>query len=242
MPTSAGYADVAADLRRRIAAGEFAAGSRLPSETEIGRVYGVSRGRARSALAQLARQSVVVSRPRDGWYVRARHETQAFDRMLSFAQWAASGGRSAGGTIVERSNGPADAREATLLRTRLGEPLQRFTRVRTLDGRVVMVERSAWAPWVASVVDAMPDDIVSTTVALAHAGILVASGSHRITAVAASREDAELLGVRRSSPLLQVSRVTTTADGRVVELGTDRYRSDAIAFEVVAGESTRTTV
>lgn len=237
-PARSGADRIAAELRARIADGRYPAGGRLPSEAALGAEHGVSRSVVRSALARLGRQGLVSSRPRGGWIVQAGHRTQGFVRMQSFTQWALDGGRVPGGLIVSRALRPADAREAQLLRIRLGEPLHRFVRVRTLDGRPVMVERSTWAPWVAEVVAALPDDAVSTTAALAEAGIHVASTNHRIEAAAASSEDAELLGVRRSSPLLQVGRTTATREDRLVELGVDRYRAGAIAFEVDAGVRT----
>ncbi|HMH57942.1 MAG TPA: GntR family transcriptional regulator [Galbitalea sp.] len=242
VPGATNYAEIVADLRRRIVNGEFAVGSRLPGEATLADQYGVTRSPVRRAMAQLARQSLVLSRPRGGWIVQASHQTQGFDRMLSFAQWAESGGRIPAGLIASREHRPADAREARLLGIRLGQPLLCFTRVRTLDGRPMMVERSAWAPWVAAAIKDVPDDVVSMTAALAEAGIRVTSGNHRIEAAAASTQDAELLGVRRSSPLLQVGRITTTREGRIVELGVDRYRTGTIAFEVNAGETTRTVV
>jgi len=241
-PGVAGYAELVADLRRRIIEGEFPVGSRLPAEATLAEEYGVTRSPVRRAMAQLARQSLVLSRPRGGWVVQALHQTQGFEKMLSFAQWAQSGGRVPGGLITSREYRPATAREALVLGIRLGKPLLRFTRVRTLDGQAVMVERSAWAPWAAPTIDNLPDDVVSTTAALADAGIRVTSGNHRIEAVTASVQDAELLGIRRSSPLLQVGRVTTARGGRIVELGVDRYRSGTIAFEVTAGETIRTVL
>jgi GntR family transcriptional regulator len=236
------YAEILADLRRRILVGEFEVGSRLPGEATLAQEYGVTRSPMRRALAQLARQSLVLSRPRGGWIVQTPHQTQGFDRMLSFAQWAESGERVPGGLVVSREYRPATAREAQLLHVRLDEPLLCFIRVRTLDGRPIMIERSAWAPWVAPTIQDLPDDAVSTTALLTASGIRVTSGNHRIEAVAASKQDAELLGVRRSSALLQVGRITTTREGRIVELGVDRYRAGTIAFEVEAGESTRTVV
>ena len=236
------YPEIATALRRRMIDGEFAVGSRLPSEASLAREYGITRSVVRRALAQLARQSLVVSRPQGGWVVQARHQTQVFDRMQTFTEWAEAGGRVPGGMISARELRPADAREAQLLSIRLGDPLLAFVRVRTLDGVVVMVERSTWAPWVTRVVDGLADDVVSTTKALADAGIRVTAGVHRIEAVPASTQDAELLGVRRASPLLQVGRITTTREGRVVELGVDRYRAGSIAFEVNAGETVRTVV
>lgn len=241
-PVSTGYPAIAALLRNRIEAGEFAVGSRMASETALAAEYGVTRSLMRRALAQLARQSLVRSSPRGGWFVQARHQAQGFDQMQSFAQWAQAGGRVPGGVVSSRERRPASAREAQLLGVRLGEPLLCMTRVRTLDGQPVMVERSVWATWVTPILDSLPDDAVSTTAALAAEGILIAVGKHRIEVAAASTLDARLLGVRRASALLQVGRVTTAADGRVVELGEDRYRAGAIAFDVEAGASTRTAV
>ena len=71
-----------------------------------------------------------------------------------------------------------------LLRLRRGDEVLRDTRVRTLDGCKVMVERSTWAPWVTEVIDGFPDDIASTTNGLAERGIEVTFGNHRIDAVA----------------------------------------------------------
>lgn len=241
-PVTTGYAAIAAQLRQRLEAGEFAVGSRMASEAALAAQYGVTRSLVRRAMAQLARQSLVRSSPRGGWFVQARHQTQGFDQLQSFAQWAQAGGRVPGGLVVSREQRPASAREAQLLGVGLGEPLLCITRVRTLDGAPVMVERSIWAPWVAPILNRLPDDAVSTTAALAAEGILIAVGTHRIEVAAASTLDAGLLGVRRASPLLQVGRVTTATDGRVVELGEDRYRAGVIAFDVNAGASTRTAV
>ncbi|MGA7204127.1 MAG: GntR family transcriptional regulator [Specibacter sp.] len=241
-PAGTGYSSIAAQLRQRIDAGEFAVGSKMPSEVSFAAEYGVTRSLVRRAMAQLARQSLVRSSPRGGWFVQARHQSQGFEQMQSFAQWAQAGGRAPGGQVTDRERRPASAREAQVFGVGLGEPLLSITRLRTLDGQPVMIERSVWAPWVASLIEALPDEAVSTTAALSDAGITVALGNHRIEVAAASKHDAELLGVRRSSPLLQVGRVTTTGDGRVIELGEDRYRAGSIAFDVNAGESTRTVV
>lgn len=234
-----GSAGLASEIRRRIVDGGLDAGSRLPSEEALATELGVTRGVVRRALAQLARQGLVSSRPRGGWVVHDPHQTQGFERMQTFSQWAESGGRTPGGRIANRELRPADARDAYVLGIRLDEPLLAFVRVRTLDGMPVMVERSTWAPWVTPVIEALPDDVVSTTTALAEEGIRVTSGIHRIEAVAASTEDAALLGVRRGSPLLQVDRTMRTREGRIVELGVDRYRAGTIAFEVNAGEGAR---
>lgn len=235
------YRELAESLRERIAAGEFAIGSSLPGEQALAAEYGVTRTVVRNALHRLEQRGLVTARRNIGWFLRAPHQVQGFDRMRSFTQWAEGRGMTAGARMVSREHGPATEREAQLLRIPVGADVLRWSRIRTLDGRVVMLERSSWAPWVAPLLEAFPDDAVSSTRALSEAGVAVVFGNHRIEAVAASSEEARLLGVRRSSPLLQVRREVFARDGRVVELGVDRYLPNTVAFEAQAAGSAEHT-
>lgn len=231
------YQELARSLSVRIVSGEFPGGLALPAEHALAEHYGVSRKTVRNALLSLEQRGVLISRRGAGWFIAAERQTQTFDELRTFSQWATSRGRPVGGLFVERTRGAATAAEAMLLRLRLGDEVLRDTRLRTLDGSKVMIERSTWAPWVATVIDGFPDDIVSTTDGLTEQGIEVTFGNHRIDAVAASKADAQLLEVRRGSPLLRVRREMFARDGRVVEAGEDRYLPGTIAFAVGAAGS-----
>jgi GntR family transcriptional regulator len=226
--------DIRGDLEKRITQGEFAVGQRLPSESALASEYRSTRPRVRTALAALARRGLVVSRANAGWFVEAGRQAQNVNQIVSFSEWAKQHGRRFGGRIVGREHGPASAREARMFGIGLGAEIARFTRVRTLDERPVMVERSAWAPWACRVIDGLPDDTSSMFGALAEAGIRAFLGDHRIEAASASasNEDALLLGVRRSGPVLQVVRSSVTSERRVIEFATDRYLPDLVAFDV----------
>jgi GntR family transcriptional regulator len=228
------YRELAEVLRERIAAGEFTRGLALPGEQALAVEYGVTRTVVRNALRWLEQRGLVTARRNIGWFIRAPHQVQGFDRMRSFTQWAEGRGMVAGARMVSREHGPATEREAQLLRIPVGADVLRWSRIRTLDDRIVMLERSSWAPWVVPLLDTVPEGAVSSTRALAEAGVAVVFGNHRIEAVAASSEEARLLGVRRSSPLLQVRREAFAKDGRVIELGVDRYLPNTITFEAQA--------
>lgn len=234
MSGGARYRELADTIRDQITSGDYSRGAALPGEQTLAAEHGVTRTVVRSALHWLEQRGLVTARRNIGWFVRAPHQVQDFDRLRSFTQWAEARGLIAGARMVSRERGPADDREAQLLRIPVGAEVLRWSRIRTLDDRVVMLERSSWAPWVAPLLEAFPDDAVSSTRALADAGVAVVFGNHRIEAVAASTEEARLLGVRRSSPLLQVRREVFAKDGRVVEFGVDRYLPNTIVFEAQA--------
>ncbi len=236
------YRKVADDLRRRILEGEFRTGEFLPSEQKLAAAHGVSRGVVRNALASLQRRGLLASRPGSGWRVHPGFATQEFAEVRSFAQWATARGMLPGGRVVHQEYAPADAADARTLRVRMDDELLRVTRVRTLDDRPVMVERTAYAPWVTPTIEALPSEAPSVTDAMALSNIATTSGTHRIDTVVASSEDAALLGVRRSTRLLRVRRVTSAADGRPIERSDDHYAPDTVAFEVHTSISARSVV
>jgi DNA-binding GntR family transcriptional regulator len=59
---------ISADLRRRLAAGEWAPGSQLPSNAELALDYGTTRRTISRVLAQLAEEGLVEVEPRWGTF------------------------------------------------------------------------------------------------------------------------------------------------------------------------------
>ncbi|MEG3630700.1 GntR family transcriptional regulator [Streptomyces poriticola] len=230
---TARHEEIAEALRRAIDREEYAVGGRLPSETELAAQYAVSRGTVRQAVASLTAEGLIGSRQGARRVVLASRRSQSFAELRSFAQWARAMGRAATGRVVEQGYRPATTEDAVRLQLPAGTGVLQVLRVRGLDGEPVLLERTVYADWISAAVESIEPDCPSVTQRLLEdTGLVFAYGEHIIDAVAAGAQDAGLLGIRRSSPLLRVRRVTTTHEGRPVEWSDDRYRSDAVSFSV----------
>lgn len=230
---TARHEEIADELRRAIDHEEYTVGSLLPAETDLAARYGVSRGTVRQAVAALTAEGLIGSRQGARRVVLASRRSQSFAELRSFAQWAHAMGREATGHVVVQEYRPATKEDAVRLQLPSGTPVLHVLRVRGLDGEPVLVERTVYADWISPAVEAIEPDCPSVTQRLYDdTGLVFAYGEHVIDAVAAGAQDAELLGIRRTSPLLRVRRVTTTREGRPVEWSDDRYRSDAVSFSV----------
>ncbi|QJT00448.1 GntR family transcriptional regulator [Streptomyces asoensis] len=230
---AARHEEIADALRRAIDREEYAVGARLPAETDLATRYGVSRGTVRQAVAALTAEGLIGSRQGARRVVLASRRSQSFAELRSFAQWARAMGREATGRVVSQEYRPAAAEDAVRLQLRDGTPVLHVLRLRGLDGEPVLLERTVYADWISPAVESIEPDCPSVTQRLLDdTGLVFAYGEHVIDAVAAGAQDAELLAVRRTSPLLRVRRVTTTREGRPVEWSDDRYRSDAVSFSV----------
>jgi GntR family transcriptional regulator len=227
------HEEIAEELRRAIDREDYAVGSLLPAETELAARYGVSRGTVRQAVAALTAEGLIGSRQGARRVVLAGRRSQSFAELRSFAQWARAMGREATGHVVASEHRPATAEDSVRLQLGAGTRVLHVLRIRGLDGEPVLLERTVYADWIAPAVERIEPECPSVTQRLLEdEGLVFAYGEHMIDAVAAGARDAELLGVRRTSPLLRVRRVTTTREGRPVEWSDDRYRSDAVSFSV----------
>jgi len=232
MTGSSLYQKVAEDIKAAIAAGEYPASAKLPSESELAQRYGVSRGTIRQAFAALRADGVIASRRGARRVVIAGPRIQSFGELLSFSRWARAMGEVPSGRVVSLERRPATAAEADRLAIPAGSDLYALVRVRLLSGRPVMVERAIYPDKVGILVSGLDLTTDSITERLEELGVVFTDAEHVIDAVAASAEDARLLDVRAGVPLLRERRFTTDREGRPVEWSDDRYLGSATAFSV----------
>lgn len=76
------YLEVASDLRERIEAGEFEVGTVLPTETELCKIYGISRYTIREALRRLQDAGIVTRRQGSGTVVTSQERAAIFQQEL----------------------------------------------------------------------------------------------------------------------------------------------------------------
>ena len=226
------YRKVAEDIKAAIAAGGYAAGTRLPSESELAERYSVSRGTIRQAFAALRADGVISSRRGARRVVIGGPRVQSFGELLSFSRWARAVGEVPSGRVIALQRRPAKPLEAERLAVPPAAPIYYLVRVRLLSGRPVMIERGAYPDRVGALVAGMDLEQVSITERLEDLGIVFADAEHVIDAVAASAEDARLRGVSPRVPMLRERRLTTDLASVPVEWSDDRYLGSAVAFSV----------
>lgn len=226
------HRQVADDLRRRIATGALAVGDPLPSEAQLCAAYGVSRGTVRQALATLRAEGAVGGGQGKPPVVRARPIAQPFETFLSFSAWAHAVGRTPGQRTLEVARRPAPPEAADGLGLEEGAVVVQVLRLRLLDGRPAMVERTSFVEPVGRLLFDFDPDSGSLYQHLTDHGVDLAVARHVFDAVAADGTDADLLDVASGAPLLRERRRTTSRDGEPLEWSDDRYRPDLVTFTI----------
>jgi GntR family transcriptional regulator len=238
LPGQSRYGWLAAGLRARITQGEWPPGTALPAEAALAREHGVALGTLRQALALLVDEGLLERRHGRGTFVRGGLDGAS---MLRFFRFRSGGTFRAGGSAVPQSTirtravVPAGAAAAEALGLPAGAPVLTLERLRSLDGRPVLLERITLPlPLFAPLAESDPagwDDLLYPMFQRV-CGVTVHRAEDQLGFALLSAADAALLGLPAGHPGAQVQRRAFDLAGRCIELR--HTQGDALAFEYTA--------
>ena len=206
------YREIAADLRRRIAAGEFD-DRLLPSEATLSGAYEASRVTVRKALDALRDEGLVASRQGMGWSVDPALVRQALGRLTTVEAQLAASGRSAERRVLGFAFRPARTAPPAVADALGGGTVLEVRRLNLADGEP-FARVTVWCP--ERYASSLSRDDVEAASFHDLLPVALAGARQSIGAVAAGSVDADLLGVPEGSPLLRCWRVTWAAGGEPV--------------------------
>ena len=213
--------------RQRILSGSLALGDKLPSESKLETIHGISRITAKRALDELAREGLVTRERGRGTTVRYSMQQSSVSADFSgLMENLIAIGATTTVEVLSFDYLPAPANVAEALGVEPGSTVQRAERRRSRDGR----------PF-SHIVTFLPQDVGRTfdrqdltdqpiLKLIERAGKTVAQADQTVTAVSADALTSVVLGVPEGAPLLKVSRAVYDREGSTVQYIEVLYRPD----------------
>ncbi len=228
------YRQIEQVMRERIAS--LPPGARLPTDKELCAEFKVSRMTARNAMQRLTEDGLITREPGRGSFVAEPPAYRRANRLMTFTQEMLRAGRVPSSRLLTRVIRPSSSGEAMRLGIPLRQPVVHLRRLRLADDEPIALESSVL---IGSCADAvMTADLAHGSLheTLGRAGIVLRRGTATIAAVAATAEDARLLGLRTGDPLLVERRVIIDTHRRPIESTESRYSAEryglVVAFDV----------
>ncbi|MBC5786320.1 GntR family transcriptional regulator [Ramlibacter sp. USB13] len=222
------YAAIAAELRTRIAAGEWPPGTALPSEQVLAAQQGVAMATLRRALEVLAAQGVVERIHGRGTFVRA---AMTGAPMLRFFRFGGASGEVPASRVLSRRKATPPAEVAEQLALERGGAALHVTRVRSLGGKPCLLE-DLWLPLplFAALADLPPAewDTLFYPMYAQRCGVHVQRATDTIAFGTLAASEAAHLELAPGHPCARVGRRAFDVAGRCVEVRTTL--GDAHAF------------
>lgn len=229
------YAQIKDYLREQIFNGSLRQHERIPSESDLGKRYGVSRITVRRALSDLENEQLIFKVAGKGAFVAKPRPFQKTERLQGFGEAMQRLGIAVDNRLVGLTPMAASALVASRLQVPEGSPVTEIRRVRYADGfpisldvtyvRRVLGERLAREDLVRRDIFVIIENDYAT--ALDHADLVV-------DAISADATLARQLEIPVGEALLRCERLTWTRGGEPIDFEYLYYRGNAFRYQLRA--------
>jgi len=225
------YQIVVGSILNQVNSGQLEANQRLPSESELCRIYSVGRNTIRRAISELVNDGVLRTVPGVGTFVVDTRLDKTAEYLFGFSQEMQFLGKTVSSRVLEAAIIPADPFLSRRLQIQLGADVVFLNRVRLMDDEPTAIERSylphelcpgileydfsvnSLYETLSTVYDKRPDH-----------------GEQVIEASLATVEVSHLLGLIPPAVVFVFRRETRMASGQVVEYVDSELRADHFRF------------
>lgn len=217
-------------LRDEIFAGHIPAGESLPSEVELCEQFNTSRGPVRQAVATLRAEGLLSSGRGRRSLVLSNTRTETFEEILSNTSWIFRMGKDPSEQMERFGLGAADETLAECMRIAPGSDVFFVHRVRSADGTPLVIEKMAFLPHLAEVIEGVDTAEQSIHRELVRAGADFNNISRSFTIEQADADTAAKLDIPEDAPVLRVQIRALTHNGDVLECAVHTFRVDKLSF------------
>ena len=229
------YIQIKELLHEQIAAGRYAAGSRLPSERALARQFEVSRMTARQALQALAREGMARMQVGKGTFVSAQPISQELWTLTSFSEDMRRRGMRPSSRVRRAMLVAADRDLALHLQVAPKTEIAVLSRARLADDRPLALETTHiphhLCPGLLDGKDFSQESLYD--VLQRDYGVIVTWAMQTIRAGLPNDDERDALGIDAHTPVLRLSRVTYNDGDRPIEYVQSVYRSDEYEFRAI---------
>ncbi|MDR3428752.1 GntR family transcriptional regulator [Silvimonas sp.] len=212
------YSQIREELRGRIMTGSYLPHEKMPSESELMRVYGVSRITVRQALGDLEKESLIFRVAGKGSFVAKPKPFQELGRLQGFAEAMSGQGHEIHNRLVSLHTLPANAEVAARLALPEFTPVTQIRRIRYLNREPVSLDVTYVSTRIGERL--AREDLASRDIFLILENDYDIALGHADLAIDAQLADADLAGllsVPVNSPILRIERLTHTREGAPVD-------------------------
>ena len=226
------YAQIKEIIKQRIIDSEYAVHERLPSESEIMKVFGVSRITVRQALRDLHSEGLVFSVQGKGTFVSRPKVVQDIQRLQGFGEAMTPQGYETSTRVVgvQEIRAPGDVADALNL-NRTSNVIE-LTRIRYLNRDPISLDQSYFPLEIGR--DLLGRDLTQDVFPMLEDdfGIGLGYAELKIEAIPAVEETARHLNVENGSAVLRIQRLVFSKDGIPIDFEYLSYKGDAFQYQV----------
>lgn len=226
------YAQIKEIIKQRIIDGDYEVHERLPSESEMMKVFGVSRITVRQALRDLHTEGLVFSVQGKGTFVSRPKVVQDIQRLQGFGEAMTPQGYETSTRVIGVQEVRANGEVAEALNLPRNSNVIELTRIRYLNREPISLDNSFFPLEVGQ--ELLGRDLTQDVFPMLENefGRGLGHAELKIEAITANEALAQHLNVEVGSAILRIQRLVFSQEGEPIDFEYLSYRGDAFQYQV----------
>ena len=224
------YIKIHNDIKKKIEAGKWKVGQRIPAERELANVFGVSRMTLRQAVSTLVDEGILERKAGSGTYVASQKVQEKVSGVTSFTDLMEAQGKKPSSKTIAYHVGEPSLSEMERLNIEQYDLVLRMERIRFADEIPICYETAT-----------IPEKIVHNfskaeiTKSLYNtleekAGLVIGRADQTVSAMLASEKVAEYLDIKRGDAILRLHQLSYLQDDTPFEYVRTQYAGERFEF------------
>lgn len=206
--------------------------SLIPTETELMKIFGVSRTTIRQAINMLVQDGLLEKRQGKGTIVLPIKLIGNLGRLRGFAEEVVESGMVPRSKLLRAEFVSTLGYEKLELQIPEKENVLLIERVRLVDDVPIALERTCWPEPIGQILMKYNLDSANYYEILENNNVYLKHAKEKISAINATIHEADFLGVRGGEALLEMTRLSFGIDDKPIEFTKTKYRSDKYSYDI----------
>lgn len=218
-------------LKKKITSGEWPEDSLIPTETNLMKTYAVGRETVRRAVLKLVNEGYLFRQRGKGTFVCRKRPEDGLEQLVSFTAEMLARGYKPGNQVLVSGRQRPEPEIAGILHCSGSDEILYIKRLRTANQLPVAVEESYLRSDIFGKLDSDKLEGSFYDYLVYDKGIKPGRIMQEISSGLADEDTAQLLDVEVGHPILQLSRLMYTSEGRPFFWMVFRYRGDIYSIK-----------
>ncbi len=229
------YIQLMNDLEEKIKNKVFQPGEKLKTETEIAKEYGVSLITVRNAVTKLIKKGLVVRKQGKGTFVTQPKFTKNIKSLQGFSDMCKQIGVIPGAKTLENNLIYPEEKISKKLKLSSDEQVIYISRLRYADNEPVVIEKNYFPSKFISLLTENLNDNSLFHILKEKLNVEVSSSIKKIELCKATKEEAELLNIKKNSPLILIKSLALDSKEEPMYIGIQIINGERFSFYIQEG-------
>ena len=217
---------------QRIQEGDWAPDQLIPTEQELMREFDVSRTTIRQAVSILVQEGLVEKKQGRGTVVKPRKLSGNLSQLKGFAEEVLERGQTPRSKLIRAEFKTNLYHEKSMLEIKDDQPILLVERIRLADEIPVALERTCWPKEIGDILMKYDLDEARYYEILEKYKVYLNRANEKISAINATIDEADALGIRAGEALLEMTRLSFGVNNQPIEYTKTKYRNDQYHYNI----------